>query len=117
MVRQEIWGMLLSHFIIRTLIFRSAEKAGVEPIRISFTGALDILHARLPEAKKSRRKKKEWLEDLIREIGREQLPPRVDRINPRKIKKRSKARPTKRDSDRNPPKPGGRFAEHIEISI
>lgn len=117
MVRQELWGMLLSHFIVRTLIFRSAEEAGVEPIQISFTGALDILHARLPEATKSRPMAKKWLAELIREIGREQLPPRVARINPRKLKKRSKAWPTKHDSDRKPPPPSGPFAEQIEISI
>jgi hypothetical protein len=117
MVRQEIWGMLISHFIVRTLIFRGAEEAGVEPVKISFTGALDILHARLPEAKKSRPMQKKWLADLIREIGREQLPPRVQRINPRKLKKRSKAWPTKHDSDRGPPKPSGPFANHISISI
>lgn len=117
MVRQEIWGMLISHFIVRTLIFRGAEEAGVEPIGISFTGALDILHARLPEVKKSRPMCKQWLADLIGEISQEQLPQRVDRINPRKLKKRSKAWPTKQDTDRRPPKPIGRFAEQIEISI
>jgi hypothetical protein len=117
MVRQEIWGMLISHFIVRTLIFRGAEQAEVEPIRISFTGALDILHARLPEAKKSKPMRKQWLADLIQEISQEQLPPRVDRINPRKLKKRSKAWPTKKDTDRRPPKPIGRFAEIIVISI
>ena len=117
MVRQEIWGMLLSHFIVRTLIFRGAEEAGVEPIGISFTGALDILHARLPDVKKSRPMSKQWLADLIREISRERLPSRVDRINPRKLKKRSKAWPTKHDSDRDPPKPSGPFADQISISI
>ena len=117
MVRQEIWGILISHFIVRTLIFRGSEQAGVEPIRISFTGALDILHARLLEAKKSRPMRKQWLADLIREISQEQLPRRVDRINPRKLKKRSKAWPTKQDTDRHPPKPIGRFADLIEISI
>lgn len=117
MVHQEIWGMLISHFIVRTLIFRGAEDAGVEPMQISFTGALDILHARLPEAKKSRPMKHKWLRDLISEIGREQLPPRAQRINPRKLKKRSKAWPTKRDTDRSPPKPSGPFAEYVSISI
>jgi hypothetical protein len=116
MVRQEVWGMLLSHCIVRTLIFRGAQQAGVEPIAISFTGALDILHARLPETKKSRPMTKKWLADLISEIGREQLPPRACRINPRKLKKRSKAWPTKRDSDRSPPKPSGPFVDQIEIS-
>jgi hypothetical protein len=117
MVRQEIWGMLLSHYIVRKLIFRSAKEAGVDPIGISFTGALDILHARLPEAKKSRTMTKKWLAELISEISRERLPARVDRINPRKLKKRSQAWPTKHDSDRSPPKPSGPFADQIEISI
>ena len=117
MVRQEIWGMLLSHWIVRTLIFRSAAEAGVEPIAISFTGALNILQARLPEAKKSRPMTKKWFDDLISEISREQLPPRANRINPRKLKKRSKAWPTKRDTDRSPPKPSGAFVDQIEISI
>lgn len=115
MVRQEISGILLSHFIVRQLIFWGAADAGVAPLRISFTGALDILHARLPEARK--RMTRLWLQELIREIGREQLPPRVDRLNPRKVKKRTKAWPAKRDSDRSPPKPNGPFADQIEISI
>lgn len=117
MVRQEIWGTLLSHYTIRTLIFRGAMESGVEPLQISFTGALDIVHARLPEAKKSRSLTKRWLADLIREISNEQLPPRDGRINPRKIKKRSKARPTKQDSDRSPPKPNGPFIDNVTISI
>lgn len=117
MVRQEIWGMLLSHFVVRTLIFRGAERSGVDPVKISFTCALDILHARLPEIKKSRSLAKRWLDQLIEEISREQLPPRANRINPRKLKKRSKAWPTKRDRDRSPPPPTGSFASQVEISI
>lgn len=117
MVRQEIWGKLLSHYILRTLIFRGAEVAEVEPIGISFTGALDIFMARLPEIKKSRVHTKQWIRNLINEIAEEKLPPRTNRINPRKVKKRSTARPTKHDSDRLPPKPNGPFRDHIQISI
>lgn len=117
MIRQEIWGMLIGHFILRKLIFLSSQKAAVAPIRISFTGALNILHARLPEARQSRRLNKRWFEDLLGEIGREQLPARVDRINPRRIKKRSKSWPTKHDHDRSPPKSTAPFAKQIEISI
>lgn len=117
MIRQEIWGKLLSHYVLRTLIFRGAEVAEVEPIRISFTGALDVLKARLPEIKKSRVKTKQWLTNLINEIAEEKLPPRANRINPRKVKKRSQAWPTKRDSDRLPQRPNGRFRDHVQISI
>lgn len=116
-VRQEIWGLLISHFIIRKLIFQAAEHAGVAPISISFTGAMDILHARLPEAKRSRPMTRKWLQALIKEISLEQLPPRSNRINPRKVKKRSKDWPTKKDCDRNPPKPSGQFKQFIEVLI
>lgn len=117
MLRQEIWGMLISHFVIRTLVFRGAQEAGVTPRDISFTGTMDILHARLPEGKKSRRASRKWIANLITEISQERLPPRVDRINPRKIKKRTQARPTKRDCDRHPPPPMGPFTDFVTISI
>jgi len=117
MVRQEIWGMLLSHFILRKIIFASAQKAGVEPVKISFTGAMDILHARLPEVRLGQAIPRKWIANLLDEIGREQLPPRANRINPRKLKKRSKPWPTKKDCDRRPPKPEGSFINHVKISI
>ncbi|GAA5506103.1 transposase [Novipirellula caenicola] len=47
----------------------------------------------------------------------EKLPPRANRINPRKVWKRSQAWPTKRDCDRNPPPPNGTFADQVEMSI
>lgn len=117
MVHQEIWGKILSHYIVRTLIFDAAAVAEVEPIGISFTGALDVLMARLPEIPKSRVKRKRWLTNLINEIAEEKMPPRANRINPRKVKKRSQSWPTKHDSDRNPPPPNGTFAEQVRMSI
>lgn len=117
MVRQEIWGMLIAHFIIRKLIFEAAEIKKVSPSEISFTGAFDILHARLPDVPRAKRLRKQWYKGLIHEIAQEQLPTRANRINPRKLKKRSKAWPTKRDRDRSPPKPKGQFVDSVRISI
>lgn len=117
MVLQEIWGLLISHFIIRKLIFDGAEFAGVPPAQISFKGALNVLQARLPKEKQSQSKVRKWFKNLIEEISLERLPPRRNRINPRKIKKRSTAWPSKKDCDRNPPKPSGPFIQNIVISI
>lgn len=117
MVRQEIWGMLISHFVVRSVIFEAANRAQLAPARISFTGTLDILHARLPEIPSAGRGVRRWYHRLVAEIAQERLPKRVNRINPRKVKKRGKAWPTKRDSDRSPPKPNGPFATIIQISI
>jgi hypothetical protein len=117
MVRQEIWGMLIGHFIIRKLIFEAAEIKKVSPSEISFIGAFDILLARLPDAPRAKRTRKRWYKDLLNEIAEEQSPPRANRINPRKLKKRSKAWPTKRDRDRRPPKPNGKFVDCVHLSI
>lgn len=117
MVRQELWGMLISHFIIRQLIFDAAQVGGVSPVEISFTGAFEVLQARLPDAPRRPRAKARWYKSLLDEIGQEQLPPRANRINPRKVKKRSKSLPTKQDSDRSPPQPNGRFIDSVQVSI
>ena len=50
-------------------IFMGAQDAVVELMRISFTGALDIFHTRLPETKRGRPMRKVWLRELILEIG------------------------------------------------
>lgn len=117
MVRQEIWGMLISHYLIRKIIFDAAKVDRVEPWEISFTGAFEVLHARLPDAPRAKRRRRRWYQQLLAEISRERMPPRAERINPRKLKKRCKAWPTKRDRDRKPPKPNGRFVENVRISI
>ena len=66
-VIQEIYGMLTAHFIIRKLAFLAAEQAEVSPRRISFTGTLNVLRARLPEAPQSRHLIQNWYDVLLEE--------------------------------------------------
>jgi hypothetical protein len=117
MIRQEVWGLLLSHFIVRQLLFDAALAAGLPPRRLSFTGAINILEMSLPTTPRGPRQLKKWLRQIIHEISLEVLPPRENRINPRVVKKRSTAQKTKHDSHRKPPPPHPNFAETIEISI
>lgn len=39
-VRQELYGYLLTHYAIRSLMYEIAQEAGVAPNRLSFLGAL-----------------------------------------------------------------------------
>jgi hypothetical protein len=48
-VVQEIHGMLLAHFVVRTSMFEAAATKDVPPRRVSFTGALKILRCRLAD--------------------------------------------------------------------
>ena len=42
-VVQEIYGWLLSHYAIRTLMFQAATTAGISPLRLGFTGTLRVI--------------------------------------------------------------------------
>lgn len=49
MVRQEIWGYLLAHYLIRALICRAATEADIDPDRVSFTRAVKIVRRRIDD--------------------------------------------------------------------
>lgn len=41
-VVQEIYGWLLGHYAVRTLMFEAATAAGISPLRLGFTGTLKV---------------------------------------------------------------------------
>lgn len=50
-VVQEIYGLLLGHFVVRMLMQEAAATRGLDPQRLSFTATLKILRCRLPECR------------------------------------------------------------------
>lgn len=48
-VVQEIYGLLIGHWAVRSLIFQAASSAGVSPLRLSFTGTLRVIRRALPK--------------------------------------------------------------------
>lgn len=114
-VIQEIYGLLIAHFIIRKLSFEAAMKAGVSPRGISFTGTLNVLRARLPEAPRSRHLIQSWYDSLLEEISLEVLEKRRNRINPRVIKCPQSKWQTKREKHRNLPQLKLTFEETIAL--
>lgn len=52
-VVQEIYGLLLAHLAIRTLMYQAAVQDGVDPDRLSFTGALRVLRRAIPRAQRT----------------------------------------------------------------
>ena len=43
MARQELWGYLLTHWAISTLICQAATAAGIDPDRVKFTRTVRII--------------------------------------------------------------------------
>jgi hypothetical protein len=112
---QEIHGLLLAHYVIRTLMFEAAKTCAVSPLRISFTGTLKILRCRLPECPEDGLGRNLWWNRLLAEISEEKIPPRRNRINPRVIRRQQSKWPKKRARHRNPPQPAQPFRDSIEI--
>ena len=112
-VVQELYGLLLGHYLIRVLMQEAATRQGIDPQRLSFTGTLRILRCRLPECPGSRRGRSRWYESLLSEIAEEVLPERRERINPRVIKRKMSNWAKKRPEHRNYPQPTKEFRNAI----
>jgi Transposase DDE domain len=112
-VVQELYGLLLGHYVIRVLMQEAAATQGIDPRRLSFTGTLKILRCRLPESPASRRGLRQWYHNLVSEIAEEVLPERRDRINPRVIKRKMSNWRKKRPEHRHYPQPAKEFAAAI----
>ena len=52
-VVQEVYGLMLAHLAIRTLMHQAALREGLDPDRLSFTGALRVLRRAIPRARAS----------------------------------------------------------------
>lgn len=52
-VVQELYGLLLAHLAIRTLMHQAALQNQIDPDRLSFTGALRVLRRAIPRAQRT----------------------------------------------------------------
>ena len=48
-VVQEVYGWLLGHWAVRSLMLQAAEHAQISPLRLSFTGTLNIVRRAVPK--------------------------------------------------------------------
>jgi hypothetical protein len=112
-VVQELYALLLDHFVVRVLMFEAAREAQTPPLAISFVGTLKILRCRIPECPRCRKAQVRWWRNLVREVAEEVLPPRRNRINPRVIKRKMSNWQKKRPGHRPYPQPTRSFADAI----
>ena len=50
LVRQEMWGLLLTHFAVRQMMSQAAMRHGLDPDRLSFINSVRVLKRKLPQA-------------------------------------------------------------------
>lgn len=114
-VVQEVYSLLLGHYVIRKLMSEAAASAGLEPRDLSFLNTLKILRCRLPEVPRTSRGLQCWYDELLAEVAEEQLEPRRDRVNPRVIKRKMSHWDKKRPKHSNYPQPTTSFERSIVI--
>jgi hypothetical protein len=114
-VVQEIYGLMLGHYVLRTLMHEAAKKVPISPLRISFVGTLKILRCRLPECPATPPARQRWWRNLLEEIAEETIPERRDRINPRVIKRKMSNWLKKRPVHYHCPQPTKQFHRSIVV--
>lgn len=82
LVEQELYGLLLAHFVVRLVMAAGAAQAGVAPCRLSFKHSQEILEDYLMETP-GRGGQGAWLRRLVAEVSRQELRPKQPRSNPR----------------------------------
>jgi hypothetical protein len=114
-VVQEVYGLVLAHYLIRRVIHDAAVTASADPDRVSFAGTLRVLWCQLPES--PGRPPADWYRDLLREVRRQRLGPRRDRWYPRVIKRKMPYWGKKRAEHLHPPQPTKPFREAVVVLI
>src|SRR4051794_18122137 len=91
MVRKEIWAHLLAYNLLRTVMAVAAAEHGIEPRRVSFTGAKQAVTAFAPKIEAARPGDRPTLIDaLLAVIGYHRVGDRPGRWEPRARKRRPK---------------------------
>ena len=117
-VKQELYALSLGHFIVRSLMLEAANQQNLDVDRLSFTGSFRILQCRLPECEsRTPMLLSEWKQNLLWEIGQEQIEPRRNRINPRVIKRKMSKWQKKRPHHRKPKQPTKTFEQSVVMTV
>jgi Insertion element 4 transposase N-terminal/Transposase DDE domain len=116
-VEQELYALSLGHFVVRALMLEAAKEDGFDVDRLSFTGCLRILQARLPECNSSTPLRlDEWYGLLLEEMAQERIEPRRNRVNPRVVKRKMSKWLKKRPEHCYRPPLNKTFAETVVIT-
>jgi hypothetical protein len=117
-VLQEFYGLLIAHYLIRSIMHESAIKANVAPDRLSFVHAVRVIRdAVFPSQILDLSQAAEWREQMLREIGRKVLPLRSNRSNPRVVKRKMSKFDLKREQHRHWPQPTKHISDAIVLLI
>ncbi len=116
-VIQEVYGLLLAHYVVRAVMVDAAATGGLPPARLSFLSTLRIIRATLPEFHRTAPADHPRLyQQLLADVAATPLPPRRNRSNPRVVKRKMSNFGVKCPKHRRWPQPSKAFHDAIVIA-
>ena len=110
LVVQEVYGLLLGHYLLRRVMAEAARRRGLPAVRLSFKRSLEVWQDRLKDPADG-----SWLAGLVQEVGRQKLAPKRVRRYAR-VKKATRSRwPHKKPGSKPPPQPTQPFDKVARI--
>lgn len=117
-VLQELYGLLLAHYAVRKAMHDSALKHGLDPDRLSFTSAVEVVCDAISEFQQVAPEEHPRLyQRLLNDIARHRLPERANRSNPRVVKRKMSKFHLKRPEHQHWPQPTKPFREAVAVLI
>jgi len=117
-VIQELYGVLLAHYAVRTLMHEAALAGDVDPDRLSFVLALEIVRDAVAEFQMVAPEQQRALyERMLRDMAAKLLPARRMRSNARVVKRKMSNFKLKRPEHQQPPKPQGSFQDAVVVHV
>lgn len=116
-VRQEMWGHLLIHYAVRSVIHATAVHHDLDPDSLSYTAAIRLVRRCVASPTGGTPWKPGHIpQDAVDELLRRQRRPRRNRTNPRVVKRKISKFPAKRSHHRGATQPAGPAVDTIELT-
>jgi hypothetical protein len=118
-VIQEVYGLLLAHYVIRAVMVAAAAAAPtpLAPTSVSFLTAVRLIRLALPECHRTTPADQPRLyRQLLADIAARPLPPRRNRSNPRVVKQKMSNFRVKTPGHRRWPQPTKAFRDAIVLA-
>ena len=113
-VIQEIYGLLIAHYVVRAVMVEAARMVELAPNRLSFTGTVRLIREMIPELQRTAAADHPCLyRQLLADIAATPLRPRTNRSNPRVVKRKMSKFRVKTPDHRHWPQPTKPFREAV----
>lgn len=115
-VIQELYGLLIAHYVVRAVMSEAAQTVALPPTRLSFLTALRVIRAVVPVLQRTPPDQVPRLyRQLLADIVAVPLPPRAHRREPRVVKQQQSPYAVKRPHHSHWPQPTKSFREMIRL--